>query len=172
MTSSVLERTLRVKYLVADKRFVDADRMVLEKHLKRISDVKLTEIKSIEDADFLPCDLLIVAAKNVAAIDFKKWLTGIRKRVHSEGTVWVPALILTEVEFEDLRDILLEAVNENWYFDVMHADHMASLPIRVANLLKINDHLHELDRYEKALADLGDKVTKLEAQLSPPKGHK
>jgi hypothetical protein len=172
MAPTVLERTLRVKYFVADKRFVDADRMLLEKNLRRISDVKLSEIKSIEAADFLPCDLLVVAAKNVAAIDFKKWLTGFRKRVHNEGNIWVPALILTEVEFEDLRDILLEAVNENWYFDVMHADHMASLPIRVANLLKINDHLHELDRYEKALADLGEKVMKLESQLSPPQGHK
>lgn len=172
MAPTVLERTLHVKYLVADKRFVDADRMVLEKHLKRISDVKLTEIKSIDDADFLPCDLLVVAAKNVAAIDFKKWITGFRKRVHTQGNVWVPALILTEVEFEDLRDILLEAVNENWYFDVMHSNHMASLPIRVANLLKINDHLHELDRYERALADLGEKVTQLEAQISPAKGQK
>lgn len=172
MAPTVLERTLQVKYLVADKRFVDADRMVLEKHLKRISDVKLTEIKSIDDVDFLPCDLLVVAAKNVAAIDFKKWITGFRKRVHAQGNVWVPALILTEVEFEDLRDILLEAVNENWYFDVMHSSHMASLPIRVANLLKINDHLHELDRYEKALVDLGEKVTKMEAQLSPSKGQK
>jgi len=171
MAPSVLERTLRVKYLVADKRFVDADRMLLEKHLKRISDVRLTEIKSIEDADFLPCDLLIVAAKNVAAVDFKRWLSGFKKRVHGDGSIWVPALILSEVEFEDLRDILLETVNENWYFDVMHANHMASLPIRVANLLKINDHLHELGRYEKALTDLGEKVSKLEAQLSPPKGH-
>lgn len=161
-----MERTLRVKYFVADKRFVDAERMVLEKNLRRLTDVSLSELKSLDDPDFLPCDLLVVAAKNVAAVDFRKWLDGFRRKVRSEGNIWIPALILTQIEFEDLRDILLEAVNDNWYFDVMHAEHMSSLPIRVANLLKIHDHLHEMDRYGQALTDLGEKVAFLEAQLT------
>jgi hypothetical protein len=169
MALVVLGRTLRVKYLVADKRFVDADRMLLETNLRRLTDVTLSEIKSIDDPDFLPCDLLIVAAKNVAAIDFGKWLEGFRKRIHNQGNIWIPALILTQVEFEDLRDILLDAVNDNWYFDVINADHISSLPIRVANLLKIHDHLHEMDRYERSLSDLGDKIAKLEAQLTVQK---
>lgn len=166
MGSGFLERTLRIKYFVADKRFVDAERMVLEHNLRRLTDVTLSELKSFDDPDFLPCDLLIVAAKNVAAIDFRKWLDGFRRKVRNEGNIWIPALILTQIEFEDLRDILLEAVNENWYFDVMHAEHMSSLPIRVANLLKIHDHLHELDRYEQALTELGEKVALLESQLT------
>lgn len=167
---TVLNRTLRVKYLVADKRFVDADRMVLEKNLRRLTDVSLTEIKSVDDPDFYPCDLLIVAARHVAAVDFRKWLDGFRRRVKAQAQVHIPALILTDAAFEDLRDILFEAVHENWYFDVIQADHMTSLPIRVANLLKIHDHLHEMARYEQALKDLGDKVTRLEAEVTGKKG--
>lgn len=173
MTSTgltVLNRTLRVKYLVADKRFVDADRMVLEKNLRRLTDVELTEIKSVDDSELHPCDLLIVAARHVAAIDFRKWLDGFRKRVKAQAQVRIPALILTDAAFEDLRDILFEAVHENWYFDVIHADHITSLPIRVANLLKIHDHLHEMQRYEQALKDLGDKVAQLETDMTARKG--
>lgn len=168
--SSSLERTLRIKYLIADKRFVDADRMVLEKNLRRLTDVTLSEVKSVDAPDLYPCDLLIVAARNVAAIDFSKWLDGFKKRIKSQGQVQIPALVLTDAAFEDLRDILAESVQENWYFDVIHADHISSLPIRVANLLKIHDHLHEMKRYENALRNLGDRVADLEARVKAKEG--
>lgn len=172
MTFDVFNRTLRVKYLVADNRFVDAERMVLEKNLRRLTDVTLTEVKSVDDKDFLPCDLLVVAAKNVAVHDFAKWLDGFRRRIRQQGAIHIPALILTDASFEDLRDLLFDAVHDNWYFDTIQADQMSSLPIRVANLLKIHDHLHEMRRYENALNDLGDKVTSLEKELSQAKGKK
>ena len=41
----------------------------------------------------------------------------------------------------------------------------ATLPIRVANLLRIHDHLHELKRYSAALDDITVKVKMLESQM-------
>ena len=57
------------------------------------------------------------------------------------------------------------AIDENWYFDVIDPDHLDSLPMRVANLLRIHDHLHELSRYEKSLADLQADVRQMQQKL-------
>lgn len=163
--SMFADRTLRLFYWNADPRVLDADLMQLEKLLKRLGDVKLTSIKSL---DLIPkdgCDLLIIAAHSIPKKEFPKWLMGLRARIHSNGRIWVPALILADVGFEVLADILTDVTAENWYFDILLPSHVESLPIRVANLLRIHDHLHELNRYELAIAEVSNRVKDLESEL-------
>ena len=158
-------RRLRVCYWSAEARVVDADSMALEQHLKRLGDVTLTHLKALEGPEAAHCDLLIIAAQKVAAIDFSRWLGGLRGRIQALGTIWTPVVILADIPFEGLSEILPTAVQDNWYFDILAPAHLASLPIRVANLVRIHDHLQELKRYSAALEDVSTKVATLEAQV-------
>lgn len=165
-----MRRSLKICYWNAETRVVDSDRMNLERHLARLGDVKVTPITSLDDAkgkaDLVGTDLLIVAAQMVPEDKFASWLGGFRKRIEGLGLVWTPALILADIPFEVLSEIWPEVTKENWYFDILAPAHVASVPIRVANLLRIHDHLHELKRYAEALDDINNKVRGLEAQAA------
>jgi hypothetical protein len=158
-------RSLRVCYWNAEAKIVDAGKAELERHLKRLGDVKVEVIKALDAPEAAQADLLVVAAQKLAAQDFPVWLQGFRKRIQAKGSIWTPALILADVSFDVLSEILVEVTAENWYFDVVAPAHLSSLPIRVANLLRIHDHLHELKRYSAALDDINTKVKMLESQM-------
>lgn len=159
-------RTLKLKYWNAETRFVDADRANLEHHLKRLGEVEITAVKALDGPDLLPVDLLLIAAQMVPAKDFPQWLGGLRKRFQTPEKIWIPAVILADVPFDVLSGLLPEAVRDNWYFDILSPAHIASLPIRVANLLRINDHLHEMKRYADAVDEVTKKVRALEGALA------
>ncbi len=158
-------RSLRVCYWNAEAKIVDAEKADLEKHLKRLGDVKIDVVKALEAPEASLADLLIVSAQKLSGKDFPAWLQGFRKRIQAKGAIWTPALILADVSFDVLSEILVEVTADNWYFDVVAPQHLASLPIRVANLLRIHDHLHELKRYSAALDDINVKVKMLESQM-------
>jgi hypothetical protein len=158
-------RTLKLKYWNAETRIVDSDRANLEQHLKRLGEVEVTPIKSLEGPELAAADLVIVAAQRIPPQDFPQWLGGLKKRFHGPETIWIPAVILADVPFEILSGLLPEAVKDNWYFDILAPAHLSSLPIRVANLLRIRDHLHELKRYAEAVDEVTQKVKKLEDSL-------
>jgi hypothetical protein len=167
--SMFADRVLRLSYWNTDSRVIDADRLQLETSLKRLGDVSVHTVKSLDVVQRDGCDLLIVAAQSVPRKEFAKWLLGFRGRIHSNGKIWVPALILADVGFETLADILADVTSENWYFDILAPSHMDSLPIRVANLLRIHDHLHEISRYETAIAEVSSRVRELERQVQQVK---
>lgn len=163
---SFRNRALRICYYNAETRIVDAGLARFESLLKQMGTIQVEAIASLDDPQLGPSDLLIVAASHLLEEDFLKWLQGLAKRMVRQNNIWVPCLIVADVPFSDLADEVLPfAIAENWYFDVMAPDHIESLPIRVANLLRIHDHLHELGRYEKTLNQLSDQVESLRAQL-------
>jgi hypothetical protein len=167
MTSSTVfpNRTLRLSYWNIEKRVVDSERLSLETHLRQLGEVKITPVDGLDAPGAMPCDLLIVAAQILASQDFPTWLTGLSQRIQRQGHIWTPALILADIPFAVLRGILPVAVRDNWYFDILAPQHIESLPIRVANLLRIHDHLHELRRYGDVVDDLGKRASALEAEL-------
>ena len=143
-------RKIQILYYNVETRVIDSDIHLLEQRLKKIWDVSISGIQSLDEIQGQPCDLLIVAAQVLEASEFGKWLAGLSKRIGQQGGIWIPCLILSEVEFEPLRDTFDQTVKDNWYFDIIAPLHMDSLPIRIANLLRIHDHLHELNRYDSA----------------------
>ena len=163
-------RKLRICYWQVQPRVADAERADLEAHLARLGDVQMTAIKALDQPEASGADLLIVAAQKLGPVEFPVWLTAFRKRIQAQGMVWTPALILADVPFDVLSDIWPDVTKENWYFDILSPAHVASLPIRVANLLRIHDHLHELKRYAKALEDINGKVSSLETEMQKLRG--
>ncbi len=170
MVNQISDKSLRLCYWNAEPRVVDPHRMHLEEVLKILGAIELKTIKSLDDPNLMPSDLIIIAAQAIPEEDFPNWLSGVSQRMSLQGRIWLPALILADSSLNALNEILEQASKMNWYFDIINPDHMSSLPIRVANLLRIHDHLHELGRYEETLDKLQTKVESLTAQLTELRG--
>lgn len=168
-SGAIFPRTLRIVYWPADARVVDQDRARLEQGLRQLGSLQIETLKSLDELAARPADLLVVAAQTVPAEQFSKWLRSFKDRIKGSGGIWTPALILANLPFPVLNEVMPEAVQDNWYFDILAPEHMASMPIRVANLLRIHDHLHELQRYGSTLDSLSGKVQKLEEELEAMK---
>lgn len=157
--------SLRVCYLNAQPKIVAVTQVTLELHLQELAALTINPIASLDDPAFSPCDLLVVSGVHVPQSDFVSWLRGFAHQMHQQGKVWVPAIFLADVPFRVMKQFMAEAHSMNWYFDILAPDHLSSLPIRVANLLRIHDHLHELKRYAETLDGLSLRVTTLASEL-------
>ena len=72
--------------------------------------------------------------------------------------IWTPALIIGDLRPLATKELVTFASESNWYFDVVDAEHLSSMALRMANLIRINDHLHELFRYESSLTAIEKKA--------------
>ncbi len=156
------KRNIRICYWDSEKRYFGAHKAAFENQMQILGEIQTVKISSLEDPKFFPCDLLVVSAEHVPEDEFLKWLTGIETRIMSQDKIWTPALILADIEFSTLHQLLPFASKSNWYFDIVHPQHLLSMPIRIANLLRIHDHLHELKRYDDKLNAMQNKIVEIE----------
>ncbi|MES2746662.1 MAG: hypothetical protein V4655_14610 [Bdellovibrionota bacterium] len=148
-----------------DPKRSDATKLNLERFLKLLPSITVKKVKGLEDPDFLPCDLAVVYAWHLTQIELKTWLENFEKRWKKQGAIWIPALIISPLEISELLGTMEEIWASNWYFDIIHPDHFTSLPVRIANLLRIHDHLLELHRYEAELTQMNDSIRSIEKDL-------
>ena len=163
----------RACFLNLDPKFVNLPKIKLEQGLRALIDIDLVEVSGIDSPNFMPCDLLIVEAQGVPIGDFQRWLANFQQRLVTQADIWIPAVIVAELPVDEARSLMEHAIKSNWYFDVVTPAQVDSLPLRVANLLRIHDHLHELRRYSETLDRLQDRVNMLEHEVnalrsSPP----
>jgi hypothetical protein len=159
------QRALRICFLDLNSKVIDQKKMLLEERLKFLGSITAQSVRAVDDPKLKPCDLLVIDATYVPDEEFENWISGLGARMIKQGAVWIPALIVADAKFQTLKQVLLPVAKMNWYFDIIAMDHIDSLPIRVANLLRIHDHLHELDRYQKTLDDLSSQVDRLNAEV-------
>lgn len=158
-------RRLHVCYWDSESRFSSAEKMQLEQGLRRLADLDFAEIKTLNDPKFSKADLLIIAAQHVQDEQFSKWLEKLVQNMHHPSSIWVPALIVSPIGFDEASDALRKYLHKNWYFDTVRPDHFDSIPIRIANLVRIHDHLKELRRYDEQLKNLAMQMDQLEQRL-------
>lgn len=159
------DRKINLRYWNCESKVLDSHKLSLEVHLKRLGQLEVAQASSLEDPSIPASDLLVIGAHLVEEEHFSQWLMSIRKRLLAQGAIWVPVLVLSDCSFESLLEMLVESIADNWYFDIIAPRHLASLPIRVANLIRIHDHIQELGRYAKALDDITLRVQELENRL-------
>lgn len=157
----LFHRRLKLCYSHSDRRALDSVRAHLDLALRSLGEYDLTPVTGPDDPARSPCDLLLVHAGSVPEADFPAWLTKFSERMERQGDIWIPAIFVAKVEWEILRDVAQKAIRMNWYFDVINPEHLSSLPVRIANLLRIHDHLHELNRYERSLNELSGRLEDL-----------
>jgi len=159
-------KKIRVCFWDAEKRSLSAQKLSLEDKLRFLGDIEFYELSSLEDEKLSPCELLIVSAQHLSDDQFKPWVDALRRKIKQQGKIQIPALIFAHLEFHTLNQLLVSAAKSNWYFDILDPQHLSSLPIRVANLLRIHDHLHELKRYDEELTKLGGEIATLKTKLN------
>ena len=160
-----MTRTLEIAYWDGQKKYFSAAKGHFQGLLKGIGDVKLTPISSLEDPIVQSSDLVLTTADHVDEADFPQWLEGLSQRFQKNHLIWVPAIILAELPVDLLKDLIHKTVSSNWYFDIVSPNSLDSLPLRMANLIRIHDHLKELNHYDLELNSLSARLAKLEGQL-------
>jgi len=155
-------RPLKIAHWNPDPRYVSISHIELEKELGLLAELTISPVKTIDSLADEGFDLLVVSAQHVPESEFSKWLLGLKSRIEVQGNIWVPALIVADVGVKFLREVLAPAIASNWYFDILAKDHISSLPVRVANLVRIHDHLRELRRYAAMIDTLNQRVDQLE----------
>ena len=164
--SSYRQRKLRVCYWDSDPRTLNSPKLTFENYLKRMTDnFDIIDLKGLDDPSFHPSDLLVISAPQIDTEIFLDWLNGLSKRVDNQKSIWIPALILTDQSITTLIETMDSAIYDNWYFDIVSVKEMPSIPIRISNLLKIHDHLHELYRYDQEIKSLQSQVKSLEERI-------
>lgn len=148
-----------------EPRRLDSLKSALETQLRYLPHLSWQKLKSLDDPNLLPCDLLVVYAGHLSEDELLIWLQGFEKRLVRQDSVWIPAMIVTSIEMTQLDGVLEKTLMSNWYFDLIHPEHLSSLSVRVANLLRIHDHLHELNRYETEIQKLQSAVLRVESEL-------
>ena len=137
----------------------------VEKYLKLLGSFKFHKISSLSDAFPEKLDLLVVYAGGIEQDEFKPWLMRLAQKMKEKNSLALPTLFFAEISFATLSEMIYDSHMQNWYFDIISKEHLSSLPIRVSNLLKINDHIKELHRYENELIELQKNYEKLEQKL-------
>ena len=158
-------RQRRICYWDSEKILLASWKVQFEKSLKFLPELDVYQLKTLDDPAFFPCDLMVVAAQSVPDEELSQWLQGLHNRIKAQGKIWSPALVLSYANFQNLSPLIHEFAANNWYFDIVHPDHFDSLPIRIANLLRIHDHLHELQRYHDQVIDMQERIEQVEASL-------
>jgi hypothetical protein len=163
--SSLSYKQKSICILDSDPKRLESLKNILNFKFKALPLVSIKLIKSIDEVSSDSCDLIVLYSLNVDETHFMQWLSGFENRWVVQNSIWIPALIVSRVEPSKIPEMLERAALANWYFDILHPDHLSSLPLRVANLLRIHDHLHELLRYERELKLLQKQVNSIEQQL-------
>lgn len=153
----------RICYINTDSRTLETSVSFLEKRLFLISNVDISQHSSLEIAKSKGAwDLFIINASNLEEDHFIQWFSKLGQKLLNPLGIPSPCMLISPLSFNHLESMWEKAYKQNWYFDILHPEHMESLPIRIANLLRIQDHLHELQRYEKELTALHERITKIE----------
>jgi hypothetical protein len=98
--------------------------------------------------------------------EMSTWVKGLAQRMDKNNNINVPALIIGDSVDQAANDLMSFAVSQNWYFDLIDIEHIDSISIRAANLLRIHDHIHELGRYESTIQTLEKQVKELEKKVN------
>ena len=159
------KRRLRLCYWNADARHLDASKLALEERLALLGEFTIDRLANLTDLGATPADLLVIAAPVLEGEPLMAWLERTADSLRRQAGIYVPALILADLDFQALRGLLEKARGMNWYFDIIAPGSLDSLPLRVANLLRIHDHLHEVARYDRVVGELTHRVEALVKKL-------
>lgn len=146
-----------IGFLIYDPRLADRYLAQIESILKQNADLKTIKISSVTDPKINRCSCLVVFANNLEDEAMVTWVKGVAKRLDQE-TINTPWLIVCDSSDLVQKELLRYALAENWYFDLVDPNHLSSLTTRMANLIRISDHIKELGRYERETKELESKI--------------
>lgn len=159
------QKRMRVCHWNATPGFLSAASAAIENQLKLLMKLDLVEVRSLDDPNLKPADVLFISAEGLEDEQYPAWLKGISNRIPKAHGIPTPTVIFGNISPAVQSELLRWAVEGNWYFDIVDPGHASSLTVRVANFLRIHDHLHEIRRMTLASKALEHKVADMERQI-------
>ncbi len=156
------DRRMRVCHWNATPGFVSSASAVIEQKLKLLLKLEMVEVRSLDDPAIKPVDVLFISAEGLEDEHYPSWLKSISPRIPRAHGIPAPTIIFGDISSVVQSELLRWAVEGNWYFDIVEPGQVSSLTVRVANFLRIHDHLHEIRRMGEAMKLLNSKVADME----------
>ncbi|MBF0441171.1 MAG: hypothetical protein HQK54_04640 [Oligoflexales bacterium] len=157
----LINRILTCCYFDNEKVFFNVRKAYIEKELNKVACFSLKKVHSLNIMETEKYDLLLISAEDIADLEFESWLKKLYSKIFVQYSVKLPVLIIADIEHTTLQDLFLWAIDQNWYFDIISPAHILSLPIRVANLIRISEHLREMSRYNERLIQLENQLIEI-----------
>ena len=164
LSNSEVQR--KICYMNRNPRELTTQKLHLERLVKSLGEVSCVDVSSIEDEAVKDSDLVVIGGIDVPEDQLGRWISRIGSRMEDLGNIWVPVIFVSDAKFLALRELLNQCAQSNWYFDIVNSAHFESLPVRIANLFRIHDHLKELFRYSEEINTLQERLEELERRLS------
>ena len=163
MSSS--SRIVKTGVLDLEPKFYSNSKATALALLRALTPLKVTLYKALKE---LPRDLdiLIIQAEHLSSEDVLSCSDRIRRHLKDNGLQNLPFLLIASPDLDVSQDFLRLSLKENWYSDLIDPHHIESLPPRLANLIRIHDHLRELARYDQVVRDLEERISKLEVEIN------
>lgn len=159
------KRQLKIALINQQPKLVTRTLAEIEQEIEKLHSYEIETIGSFEDSYIKPFDLIVMIAIHLGPKELFAWIKSTSEKIARNHHIPVPCLIISETPSHQVSELTEFAVKENWYFDVVDTKHVASCPMRIANLLRIHDHIHELRRYDQTVTELNERVNELERQL-------
>ena len=138
-------------YMNRNPRELTSQKLHLERLVKNLGEITCIDVNSIEDPAVRGCDLVVIGGIDVPEEQLGRWISRMGERMRDLGNIWVPVIFVSDAKFLALRELITQCAQSNWYFDIVNSAHFESLPVRIANLFRIHDHLKELFRYSEEI---------------------
>ncbi len=154
--------------LVVDEAsvLINSHKMELEKVLS--SFFRMDWIKSVQSNskfDAQKVDAVVMSALHVEEESINEWLRKKRNFIDQEFSKKVPMVAIVRSKASFYFTLVEHLFADNRYIDLVHVDHLNSLPVRLLNLLRISVHLNELEQYDKRLKALEAMVENLKTTM-------
>ena len=157
----------RVLFIEEKPYSLTKSKALIETHLKQLFPLELLLGASLE---LLPPHLdLIFFEKNIADREqAHKILLKTMHDLRAAGELFLPVIFISTGTLAHWNH-LAKLTALPWYFDLINPAHMDSLPIRVANLCKIREHLLQLQNYQDEMRVLHQRIDEIEIKLEQKK---
>ena len=160
MSSSVK----KVMYYNMDEKFLTP---YISKVESLVSSIEQIQIEKTDTIRGQKADLIIVSSP-LGGEELIKWIQRLIADYNQNGSSsLIPIIFVTDTEFSELEPMIWQCISQtNWYFDIVNRDNLEFLPMRIALLLKISDHIKEIEEYDRKITELSNKVSSLENSLN------
>ena len=162
------EREINIGYYDTQKQYINSLKIHLQQALDQLWSCKIVPLDTIQE-ELKPFDLIVVVADHIPQEEFEQWLIRCEATFKTNNLVWTPALLIADLDQSHQISLMHKIISRNWYFDIVAPSHINSIIVRIANLIRIHDHLKELYNYETILHDLRSQVDTLENTIK--QGH-
>ena len=164
LMQNLSQQCIRVSYVDCSKQ-VNASSVKVEAQLRELLAPHFHVAQGVAQIPAEGCDLAVIKATHLPEANFWSWLNNLEAQLGRGRVVALPALILSQFSFSAQSFLWRQVARKNWYFDIISQDSLDSIPLRMANLVRIHDHLYEILRYQKTLNELDSQLKSLRSEL-------